>query len=511
MNYFIPIPENIANFVANRAYVRFDYIRKAFCFILSREIANFQNRGIKQSKTLMLACIHLARGLIYRHGVGWTVYFDLGVWRCLLEDKPTLSHAFFIHPKPKADGRGYPEASMFMKRLFLIVGVFFATLAVELHAQDIIVLRDGSLIQSKVSEVLPAEIKYRKFSNPTGPLYTIEKSTVLAINYENGEKESYADYTAPAPQKNEAAPAPTGPQKIEVPTAANNAELIAKYNEPLNYKPMKKPSTKPAKYMFVKFGITKNSVLSNEEIEVSIDWEGKSSNHWCCSHVIYIKNKTDNTIYIDLGNTFRIKDEKSHIYFDNSEQTTVTHGNASGGSIGLGSVTNALGIGGVVGTLAGGVTVGGGNRSGIQTTYTNQRILVIPPHSRKALSKHKDVEVEATGLLSGEKRKVISHGEEFACSHLQKLVKDYGITEFNETSSPEKWKYIITYSTKENFQTYSMLSFEVFSQQIFGSRILFKIARWGGVKAFPIERSHEHILQKYRFLRRSYLIIGYGW
>jgi len=374
-----------------------------------------------------------------------------------------LSHAFFIHPKPKADGRGYPEASMFMKRLLLVIGTFFATLAVELHAQDIIVLRDGSLIQSKVCEVLPAEIKYRKFSNPTGPLYTIEKSTVLAINYENGEKESYADYTAPAPQKTEAAPAPTGPQKIEVPTAANNAELIAKYNEPLNYKPKKKPSTKPAKYTLVKYGITKNSVLSNEDIEVSIDWEDI---HNCCPYVIYIKNKTDKTIYIDLGNTSYVnKNGKSYIYYDNSEQTTVSHGSASGASVNLGSITGALGIGGIVGTLASGVNVGGGNRSGASTTYINQRVLVIPPYARKALETHRDI------YISRRETKILSHGENFALGNVFGIVSRNCIKEFDEISSPMNRKYVITYSTQENFLTYSTLKFEVYAQQAFGDRM----------------------------------------
>ncbi len=58
-------------------------------------------------------------------------------------------------------------------------------------AQDVIVMRDGSLIQAKVERVTKNEIVYRKASNPNGPQYTVEISEVLAINYENGEKDSF--------------------------------------------------------------------------------------------------------------------------------------------------------------------------------------------------------------------------------------------------------------------------------------------------------------------------------
>lgn len=59
------------------------------------------------------------------------------------------------------------------------------------HAQDVIVKNDGSTISSKVTEITSTEIKYKKFSNLNGPTYTIGKSEVNYINYENGEKETF--------------------------------------------------------------------------------------------------------------------------------------------------------------------------------------------------------------------------------------------------------------------------------------------------------------------------------
>ena len=59
------------------------------------------------------------------------------------------------------------------------------------NAQDVIVKNDGSTITSKVLEITSTEIKYKKYSNLKGPTYTINKTDVNYINYENGEKENF--------------------------------------------------------------------------------------------------------------------------------------------------------------------------------------------------------------------------------------------------------------------------------------------------------------------------------
>gem|GEM_PF-2860860 len=38
-----------------------------------------------------------AWGVIYRQRVGWTVYFYVGVWRCLQDDKSDKSRAFLSY------------------------------------------------------------------------------------------------------------------------------------------------------------------------------------------------------------------------------------------------------------------------------------------------------------------------------------------------------------------------------------------------------------------------------
>lgn len=77
-----------------------------------------------------------------------------------------------------------------MRTIKLLSVIVIAMLASIAHAQDIIVKKDGSTITSKVTEITSTEIKYKKFSNPNGPTYTLGKNEVNYINYENGERET---------------------------------------------------------------------------------------------------------------------------------------------------------------------------------------------------------------------------------------------------------------------------------------------------------------------------------
>jgi len=58
-------------------------------------------------------------------------------------------------------------------------------------AEDIIVLNNGDIVKSKVIEIGQNEVKYKKASNPNVPTYSINKTEILSITYENGEKEVF--------------------------------------------------------------------------------------------------------------------------------------------------------------------------------------------------------------------------------------------------------------------------------------------------------------------------------
>jgi hypothetical protein len=69
--------------------------------------------------------------------------------------------------------------------------VFIITLLIcgNVYSQDNIVLKNGEEIRAKVLEIGIQEIKYKKHENVGGPTYTILKTDVFMIKYENGTKD----------------------------------------------------------------------------------------------------------------------------------------------------------------------------------------------------------------------------------------------------------------------------------------------------------------------------------
>jgi hypothetical protein len=73
-----------------------------------------------------------------------------------------------------------------MKKSLFIFFLFTVIVSV-VNAQDVITLKNGSDIRAKVTEIGTREVKYKQYSNLSGPAYTIRKSDIFRIKYENGE------------------------------------------------------------------------------------------------------------------------------------------------------------------------------------------------------------------------------------------------------------------------------------------------------------------------------------
>lgn len=82
-----------------------------------------------------------------------------------------------------------------MKRLLFILA-FAVCGSFCLSAQDIITLHDGNDIQAKILEVTTTEVKYKKFSNLEGPTFSLPKSDIQIVHYQNGENEVFNSFTA---------------------------------------------------------------------------------------------------------------------------------------------------------------------------------------------------------------------------------------------------------------------------------------------------------------------------
>ena len=86
------------------------------------------------------------------------------------------------------------KTAIYKSVLFIIISLF----SINLDAQDIIVLKKAQEIQGKVLSVEARDVKYKKYSNLDGPTYSLPKTDIFMIKYENGEKEVFNSETSDA-------------------------------------------------------------------------------------------------------------------------------------------------------------------------------------------------------------------------------------------------------------------------------------------------------------------------
>ena len=396
-----------------------------------------------------------------------------------------------------------------MKRLLLTL---LTLVSLTTFAQDIIICRNGDEISSKVLKVSKTEVEYKKWTNQDGPAYTIEKAEVFMIKYQNGDKDVFKETPAAQPttteQQTVQAEEQTPNEPIMATPAANNAELIAAYNNEVHEYFLKYPEKNKVKktdrYISI-LGITASSILSTNDIEISLIQANKEDSYWYIygqsigetikpnvepyiggnylpKYAIIIKNKTSRVVYIDKAACFGTSSTgKTKKYYDHTEYTVTEGGNSgSGASVNLGSVADALGVGGAVGTLASGVNVGGdkGKFSATTTTYKNDRVLTIPPQSSVALSKD-----GYRKHPTNKKEYIITGSYEYADLPELSLNVDE-IKQFSEDNTPSNIvNYMITYSFDKELKNCFMVNFGVYVKEVFGIKYNFPYYSDKGLKS----------------------------
>jgi hypothetical protein len=79
----------------------------------------------------------------------------------------------------------------------ILTGIFILLFAKTIFAQDTIRFRNGEIRAAKVSEVSQDEVKYHRYDNLSGPLYTNNKSEILTVKYFNGHVDTFKVQTKP--------------------------------------------------------------------------------------------------------------------------------------------------------------------------------------------------------------------------------------------------------------------------------------------------------------------------
>lgn len=345
-----------------------------------------------------------------------------------------------------------------MRTFFLFL---FAFLTLGCFAQDIIVKKDGSVIQAKVSEIGTTDVKYKKWSNQEGPSYVIAKNDILAITYQNGEKEMF--------EESNTHETTTGPKEIEQPADANNDAVKAIYNKPVGGIIGLKTSDKIAKGFWGILGFTQESVLSNADIEICFVYGSCNNMIKTDYYRILLKNKTNSTIHFDLANCFRTQSGIGTYCYYTGRATTLSNGSASstGGSVfplpfvGIHSSSTSI--------------------TGVSRTFDEKRIISIPPRGEAFVQDFKN-EMMGNGK---EAYPVVVEVPELFSNYLTEdgqILQEDGVKKFpspqlligesrtfDEKDSPFHRAYMFSYSKDKEFKTYSTIQFELYMKQAFGT------------------------------------------
>lgn len=371
-----------------------------------------------------------------------------------------------------------------MKHLLVFL---FIMCSVNVSAQDVIVKKDGSTILSKVLEVNAADIKYKKFSNPNGPTYTINIVDIMAINYENGDKDEFGNTntTANSLQVSSTSNSQSSTSFSDFQDNAANAVAIQSFNQKqqISYIGDKKDK-KDARFIYGLFNVKSDSKLVDKNMEITVESlrtnEAEASRAYLsyphtrngtptyCAIAVTVKNRTGQTLYIDLGNTFFFRNSSpSPYYVPSATQTTTSK--TSGASVNMGAVAGALGVGGRAGTLASGVNVGGANTNSTSVITYTQRVISLPAHSTKTL----DLQ-----LLFPESMTKI-YGPKFIHQTKHRLHclfdKDESISlgeerVFDENNSPIQWGVQLTYAYDETLSNPYSLNASYYTAKMIGCK-----------------------------------------
>lgn len=165
---------------------------------------------------------------------------------------------------------------------------------------------------------------------------------------------------------------------------------------------------------------------------------------------IEVENKSSEFVYLDLGKSFIIRNGNAEPFWVETKSSYTDGGNTNV-NVSVGTIANILGVGGKVGELANGLTIGGGNSSHVTTTKSSPRVEPLPPLSKKEIRTllykdgcyGDDIYIKPRYLLKNTKNVIFTNinvpiGETF---------------DYNMNDSPISFHGLINYSLKESCES----------------------------------------------------------
>ena len=366
----------------------------------------------------------------------------------------------------------------------LFASILMSMLAIGLHAQDTMITQDGDVKTIYVVDIGNTAVFYKAENTDAAAIQSISKDQIFLIKRADGTKYDLGNASTLAAQS-ETSTQSSMPQlsnEVSEEAMAENKLRIEKINS--LYPECTNDKKGKADAIFCAFAISENSQLVNDDVSLNIEWghvdyftSAKNPTYQFCyinsEHAIVatIKNKTDRTIYVDLGNSFFIRGDQATVYYTPSA-TSVSSMSGSGVGVNAGAVAGALGIGGSMGKLAGGINVGGGSSSTTTNVTYSQRVVAIPPMSSKSLDYQFLFDgYSCNGLVVSRISKWYPIFPEFTFKDDNGKKYDYQIGEahfYSEKDAPLRFTVQVSYSYTEDCTSTKSMRVNTYAKQILG-------------------------------------------
>ena len=344
-----------------------------------------------------------------------------------------------------------------------------------LHAQDTMVTKSGDIKTVYSVEISSSAVFYKSSDAADAQIERIAKEDLFMIKRPDGTMYDLGNNPATATPTTVAQPvqAPQLSDEVSEEASRRNREVIESIN---SYVPKYEGKVgKECKRVFCVMGIGEGSSMVNDEVELSMVIAApkinESFNYCNPMFILSVKNKTAETLYIDLGNTFFVRggENTTAYYVPSATSTSSTTG--SGVSVNAGAVAGALGIGGGLGKLASGVNVGGGSSStSVNVTYS-QRLVAVPPMSSKTLD-GQPLFLEEGSPCDG--LRVTNYSEPMCPWFFFRAKKEdpefeHGtVHTYSEDLSPLHFSVFLTYSQSEDCNETKRISSSLYLKNIIG-------------------------------------------
>lgn len=198
-----------------------------------------------------------------------------------------------------------------MKKSLLVI--IITIISFNIHAQDLLTFKDGSVKSVNVKEISETELKYQKIEN-ISVIYSVLKTSLFSVQFKNGQTEVF-NQSAFVPQTVVPQVSPSQQKKVAVIEEQKVTKPVPLISAPLPEPFVPKPAT-----VTFKDGSTK-SVTIKDITETEIKYQ-KAGN----SNTIYSTLKTDllavqykNGEKVELGQTVVSQQTKNAPFFEETQ------------------------------------------------------------------------------------------------------------------------------------------------------------------------------------------------